>query len=462
MKSLLEVYVFDLLYKYILQFPLLSRSGLIEKLIEESCNDEGPIHTLQLDEIPGGAKAFKLIAKFCYGVKVELTALNIVSIRCAAEYLKMSEDCGEGNLIAITEVFLNDVFGHWLDSVKALETCEEVGSYAEELHIVSRCIDSLATKACADPNMFNWPLSENNNNNIPKGNNNVMWNGIASDHQTKPQPFDDDWWFEDVSSLSLPFFKRLIRAVELRNMCPEKIAACLIYYAKKYIPLMNNTSQSSLNIEVHHNTSSGTTHSPISEAEQKNLVEQVVGLLPNKKKVTSTKCLLRLLRIAMILHTSCSCRDNLEKRIGEQLDEAVLVDLLIPNMGYSVETLYDIDCIQRILDQFMSLHNHESLEQSATTPVTNIDQEGQLMVSYGAANNAILTPLTMVANLVDGYLAEVAPDVNLKLQKFQTLAAVIPDYARPLDDGIYNAIDVYLKVKQILKTYIYSKISSLF
>ncbi|KAK2658067.1 hypothetical protein Ddye_011119 [Dipteronia dyeriana] len=45
-----------------------------------------------------------------------------------------------------------------------------------------------------------------------------------------------------------------------------------------------------------------------------------------------------------------------------------------------------------------------------------------------------LTPMTMVAALVDGYLAEVAPDVNLKLPKFEALAAAIPDYARPLDD----------------------------
>jgi hypothetical protein len=54
--------------------------------------------------------------------------------------------------------------------------------------------------------------------------------------------------------------------------------------------------------------------------------------------------------------------------------------------------------------------------------------------------------MTMVANLVDGYLAE-APDVNLKSPKFQSLAAVIPDYARPLDDGMYRAIDIFLKVE---------------
>ena len=63
-----------------------------------------------------------LVAKFCYGIKLELTALNIVSLRCAAEYLQMSEDHGEGNLITQTEYFLNEIFGNWTDIIKALET----------------------------------------------------------------------------------------------------------------------------------------------------------------------------------------------------------------------------------------------------------------------------------------------------------------------------------------------------
>ncbi|KAL9257505.1 BTB/POZ domain-containing protein [Drosera capensis] len=104
-------------------------------------------------------------------------------------------------------------------------------------------------------------------------------------------------------------------------------------------------------------------------------------------------------------------------------------------MGYSAGTLYDIDCVQRILDNFMMLDKDVNDYASAA-----IGDEAHLL---GGSHS--LTPMTLVANLVDGYLAEVAPDVNLKLPKFQSLAAVIPDYARPLNDGIYRAIDVYLK-----------------
>ncbi|XVF76448.1 hypothetical protein PTKIN_Ptkin13bG0266900 [Pterospermum kingtungense] len=407
------------------KFPLLSRSGLLEKLIEECSSVDGSSLSLRLNDIPGGAKAFEIISKFCYGVKIELTAQNVVSIRCAAEYLRMTDDYGHGNLIMQTETFLNEVLSSWADSIRALEACEEVMQYAEELHIVSRCIDSLAIKACADPSLFGWPLAGNDTKQSPE--NTSLWNGIST--ATKTQPTGEDWWYEDVSFLSLPLYRRLILATESRGMKPESIAASVVHYARKYLPLMNR--QSSFNDAS--NVKGNNIANP-SEADQRSLLEEIVELLPNKKGVTSSKFLIRLLRTAMVLHASPSCRENLEKRVGAQLDQVLLVDLLIPNMSYS-ETLYDIDCVQRILDHFMLV---EQAAAMATPPC--IVEEGHL--TNGSDS---LTPMTMVANLIDGFLAEVAPDVNFKLPKFESLAATIPDYARPLDDGLYHAIDVYLK-----------------
>ncbi|KAK6929183.1 BTB/POZ domain [Dillenia turbinata] len=410
------------------KFPLLSRSGLLENLIGENCSEDEKKCVLQLNDIPGGAKTFLLVAKFCYGVKMELNALNIVSLRCAAEFLQMNEDFGVGNLINQTENFFIDVFGNWLDSVNALETCEEVLPHAEELQIVTRCINSLAVKACQDPSLFSWPVSEHNN--LKGSGGAILWNGIRTSTAAKTQPVGDDWWYEDVSFLRFPLYKRLILAVSTRDMKPDRIAGSLVHYAKRYLPLMGRESSH----QSGNRAAPGSTFSILSDSDQKNLLEEIVELLPDEKGVTPTKFLLRLLRTSMVLHASPSCREILEKRIGAQLDQAALEDLLIPNMGYSVETLYDIDCIQRILDHFM-LVDRDSIDPAAGCIV----EEGQLMGGHS------LTPMTMVANLVDGYLAEVAPDVNLKLPKFQSLAAVIPDYARPLDDGIYRAIDIYLK-----------------
>ncbi|KAL1208927.1 BTB/POZ domain-containing protein [Cardamine amara subsp. amara] len=408
------------------KFPLLSRSGLLEKLIEETSTDDGSSCVLSLDEIPGGGKTFELVTKFCYGVKIELTAFNVVSLRCAAEYLEMNDNYGEGNLVGLTETFLNEVFGNWTDSIKALQTCEEVIDYAEDLHIISRCVDSLALKACADPSLFNWPVGGGGAKNATSGEDDShLWNGISASAKML-QPTGEDWWFDDASFLSLPLFKRLITAIETRGMKLENISMAVMYYTRKHVPLMNRQVNMDEQVIETPNTS---------EADQKACLEEIIELLPSKKGVNPTKFLLRLLQTSMVLHTSQTSRENLERQIGNQLDQAALVDLLIPNMGYS-ETLYDVECVLRMIEQFVS-----STEQAGLVPSPSITEEGHL-VKDGAD---LLTPTMLVATLVDGYLAEVAPDVNLKLAKFEAIAAAIPDYARPLDDGVYHAIDVYLK-----------------
>ena len=51
-----------------------------------------------------------------------------------------------------------------------------------------------------------------------------------------------------------------------------------------------------------------------------------------------------------------------------------------------------------------------------------------------------------VSKLLDNYLAEVAQDPNLSITKFQVLAELLPENARTCHDGLYRAIDIYLKV----------------
>ncbi|KAG1338433.1 BTB/POZ domain-containing protein [Cocos nucifera] len=396
-------------------------------MISEFHSEDGKDCVLQLHDIPGGAKAFELAAKFCYDVKLELNALNIVTLRCAAEHLCMTEDCGEGNLILQTENFLDEVFVNWSDSMAALQTCDDVLPHAEKLQIVMRCIDSLATKACADPTLFGWPMSDHPT--VKSVGSTVLWNGIST--RTKPRSPGTDWWYRDVSYIKWPLYKRLILAMESKGMKLENIAGSLMHYAKRYLPGLSR--HSSFRDNINHTTTTGS-GSALSESDQKSLLEEIVELLPIEKGATSSKFLLGLLRTAMILHASPSCRENLEKRVGAQLDDAALEDLLIPNLGYSAETLYDLDCIQRILDHFVLMN------QSVVDASPCIVDEGQLI-----ASSATLTPMSMVAKLVDGYLAEVASDVNLKYSKFLSLAAVVPDYARLSYDGLYRAIDIYLK-----------------
>ncbi|XP_066330487.1 BTB/POZ domain-containing protein At1g30440-like [Miscanthus floridulus] len=410
------------------KFPLLSKSGLLEKLIREKIDKGDDSCTIDLSDIPGGAKAFELAAKFCYGVKFEMTASNVVHLHCAADYLEMTEEISEENLIAQTEYFLTQtVLRSWKDSVKALQTCDNVLEVAERLQIVKRCVDSIATRSCSDPDLFGWPVAQYGGPMQSPGGS-LLWNGISTG--ARPRNSSPDWWYDDVSCLSLPLYKKLISAMEYRGISQEIIVGSLNHYAKRRLPGLNRRKSIG---DVSNCLSMTSLTSIPSEDDQKYLLEEIDRLLPFQRGVTSCKLLFGLLRTAIFLKASPSCVSNLERRIGMQLDKASLEDLLIPNVSDSVETLYDVDCVQRIVDHFLAMDQ----ETGGASP--GIGEDGQMLASPS------LMPITMVAKLIDGYLAEVAPDMNLKLPKFRSLAAAIPDYARPIDDGLYRAIDIYLK-----------------
>ncbi|PWA57667.1 phototropic-responsive NPH3 family protein [Artemisia annua] len=405
------------------KFPLLSRSGVMEKLIAEASEKGDGNCTITLDDIPGGARTFELVAKFCYGVKHEITASNVVPLRCAAEHLEMTEEYGEDNLISQTEIFFNQVvLKNWKDSLKALQTCVDL-PHAEELNITKRCIESLSVKASTDPNLFGWPVIDHGGPMQSPGGS-VLWNGISTG--ARPKTVSSDWWYDDASSLSLRLYKRLILAMEARGIKQEIIAGSLEYYAKKYLPGLSRRKSAQMGPAV---------TDPPSEEDQKILLEDVDRLLPMQKGLVSTKFLFGLLKTALIIRVDPSCILNLEKRIGMQLDQATLEDLLMPNFSYSMETLYNIECVQRMVEHFMVID--QATGGGGGSPCS-IEDERLL-------GSPSLTPVTMVAKLIDGYLAEVAPDVNLKLGKFMSLAEAVPEYARPLDDGLYRAIDIYLK-----------------
>ncbi|KAA8545482.1 hypothetical protein F0562_020266 [Nyssa sinensis] len=88
----------------------------------------------KLPDFPGGVEAFELCAKFCYGITITLCAFNIVSARCAAEYLQMTEDAEKGNLIYKIEVFFNSCILHgWKDSIVTLQSTKAFPLWSEDL-----------------------------------------------------------------------------------------------------------------------------------------------------------------------------------------------------------------------------------------------------------------------------------------------------------------------------------------
>ncbi|XP_052197468.1 BTB/POZ domain-containing protein At5g66560 [Diospyros lotus] len=384
---------------------------------EEQEEEEDAYFQISLPEFPGGSEAFETAAKFCYGVKIELSSSNVAPLRCAGEVLEMTEEYSEDNLISRTERFLSQsVLKNIKDSIRTLKSCERLMPLAETLGIVQRCIDSIAARASSsDPSLFGWPVNEK------AGNGRSTAASVGAETLGRRKTTGADSWFDELALLNLPLYKRLIFALKARDLSPEIIENCLIYYAKRYIPGISRSNRKPSSSSIP------------SENEQRELLETVIVNLPLEKSSgssTATRLLFGLLRTANILNVPESCRAALEKKIGSQLEQATLDDLLIPSYSYLNETLYDVDCIERILGCFL-----EGLEERSAARIEGEEENS------GVRSAALM----LVGKLIDGYLSEIASDANLKPDKFYELAVSLPDHARLFDDGLYRAVDVYLK-----------------
>lgn len=449
--SLMGFFVFWCLFGCV-KYPLLSRSGKMNRCIYESRDPD--LNKVVLDDLPGGAEAFELAAKFCYGIAVDLTAANISGLRCAAEYLEMTEDLEEGNLIFKTEAFLSYVvLSSWRDSIVVLKSCEKLSPWAENLQIVRRCSESIAWKACANPKGIRWAYTGK-----PPKVSSPKWNDIKDSSPSRNQHVPPDWWFEDVSILRIDHFVRVITAIKVKGMRFELIGSSIMHYSSKWLPGLvtdgaiagdeGSTSTTS-------NTSSGSNswkgglhmivagnkedHSMLQAKDQRMIVESLISIIPPQKDCVSCSFLLKLLRMANMLKVAPALVTELEKRVGMQFEQATLVDLLIPSYSKS-ETMYDVDLVQRLLEHFLV---QEQTEISSPSRQSFSDKH---MYEGSQRGAGVPNAKMRVARLVDSYLTEVARDRNLSLTKFQVLAEALPESARTCDDGLYRAIDSYLKV----------------
>lgn len=129
---------------------LVAKSGYVRRKILESSKSD--LTHVDLSELPGGADAFERAAKFCYGVNFEITVHNVAALRCAAEFLEMTDKCCNGNLAGRTEEFLNRAALNSLSSaVAVLRSCERLLPMADQLNILHRCVDAVSSKVWRRP-----------------------------------------------------------------------------------------------------------------------------------------------------------------------------------------------------------------------------------------------------------------------------------------------------------------------
>ncbi|CAL1367017.1 unnamed protein product [Linum trigynum] len=404
------------------KFPLVSKCGKISKICEE-CPEKKTL-TTELEQFPGSSDAFLIAAKFCYGMRVELTPRNIVMIYCAADYLEMTDEFGEGNLLSKSETFLHkNVLQNWKDCILALQNCNPVLPNAEKLGIITKCLNAVSLMVSTDPSLFGWPMMMYGTLQSPGGS--ILWNGINTGAKIRSN--ESDWWFEDISYLNVSMFERLIKVMGNRGIRPENLAGAIMYYAKKYLPGLGRWQSGQSSSKTRTVASLSLTPAAV---DQQALLETIEKLLPEKKEKSFCRFLLGLLRVGLIVGVSPRCKESLERRIGLQLELASLEGLLFPNYSDS-DTLYNTDCVDRVLHHFMS-------SESGIPSFSPVSMDL-------AKTSPSLEPLRKVGKLMDDYLAEVASDVNLKPGKIRSLAEALPESSRPFHDGLYRALDIYFK-----------------
>ncbi|KZV30519.1 BTB/POZ domain-containing protein-like [Dorcoceras hygrometricum] len=396
------------------KFPLVARSARIQKLVAEHGFNESKVVLLN---IPGGAETFELSAKFCYGVNFEITAANVAQLCCAANYLEMTEDYSKNNLCSQSEVYLESVVCKSLKMcVEVLQQCENLLPLADQLKIVAQCIDAIASKACVDQIALSFSRLE--------------YSSSGRLHMSKQTRCEGDWWIEDLSVLRIDLYERVITAMKCRGVRAESIGASLVNYARKELIKKSSILNRPTLPRVY--LVSG------AYGNERHIIETIGSLIPVEKYAVPVAFLFGMLRSAMLLDCTVACRLDLERRIGSQLDTATLDDLLIPSFQHAGDTLFDVDTVLRILVNFSQQGD------------TDEDMDDLSLFDSDCPPSPSQTALSKVSKLVDNYLAEIAPDANLKLNKFLAVAETLPAYARTNHDGLYRAVDGYLKAHQCL------------
>ncbi|KAL4603192.1 hypothetical protein ACB092_10G107900 [Castanea dentata] len=407
------------------KFPLVSRSGRIRKLLLEA--KESKVTRINVPAVPGGPEAFELAAKFCYGVNVEITLSNVAMLRCTAHFLEMTEEFSEKNLESRTEAYLKEmVLPNISSSITVLHRCESLLPIAEEVNLVSRLINAIASNAC----------KEQLTSGLLKLDHNFPSKTIPNMEPETPA----DWWGKSLAMLNLDFFQRVLTAVKSKGLKQDMICKILINYA-------HNSLQGLVAKDPH--LVKGSLLDLELQKKQRVIVEAIISLLPtqSRKSQVPMAFLSSLLKTAIAASASTSCRSDLERRIGLQLDQAILEDILIPanSHGNNHSTLYDADSIVRIFSIFLNLDEDDDEDNN------HLRDESEMVYDFDSPGSPKQSSILKVSKLLDNYLAEVALDSNLTPTKFIALAELLPDHARVVSDGLYRAVDIFLKVHPNMK-----------
>lgn len=348
-----------------------------------------------LHELPGGAEAFELVMRFCYGY-AQLNPGSTCLLHCAAHFMEMAGGGASRSLIKETEKSLEGVsYWMWTEVLHSLKQCHDFFPIASSSGVLDKLLDSMVARMATPTDASPTGSSpESAGFRFSFDTRSTLSGKISGHHRT--------WWFEDVAGLDLQIVERAVNTMVSRKLDNVLISRFLFYYLK--VSFANASAE-----------------------DKKKATEMAVDLLFSlDRSSVSCKSLFGILRFCSSLNLSKWSRSRLESMIGARIDHVALDSLLVPAPA-GMGSLYDVDLILRFLNFFL-------------------DNGGQKATDR----------LKKVGRLMDLYLTEVAPDSGLRPFKFATLATALPDAARDSHDSLYRAIDMYIEVYNYNYNYNYN------
>ncbi|GMP99672.1 hypothetical protein CsSME_00047058 [Camellia sinensis var. sinensis] len=106
--------------------------------------------------------------------------------------------------------------------------------------------------------------------------------------------------------------------------------------------------------------------------------------------------------------------------------------------------MYGTDSILRIFSIFLNLDEDDDEDN-------HLRDESEMVYDFDSPGSPKQSSILNASKLLDNCLAEVALDSNLTPSKFVALAELLPDHARIVNDGLYRAVDIFLKVHPKMK-----------
>ncbi|KAJ8554511.1 hypothetical protein K7X08_025189 [Anisodus acutangulus] len=386
--------------------PLFSKSGYFRRELNESNEVELP------ENFPGGAETFEMMALFLYGSSTLVDPFNVAALRCAAEFLEMTEEYCCGNLCECFDIYLNQVvLQSWDDTLIVLQKCQLLLPLAEELLIVSRCIESLAFMACMEI------LDPERRRDHPV----VTLEALASQpwsSETVKGILNQDLWIKDLIALSFPLFKRIISSLRRQGMKEKYISPIILFYANKWVLSRKIHQYWQNNDAENDDDDDNDTKEKVSE-----ILQGILDLLPmgeRASKVIPVGFYFSLLSRSVQLGITSESREKLQDQIASLLYLARVEDFLLPENSneYSISSFIELSIMKSIFSKYVSF----SMELTHTPSPRNY----------------------IVAELWDVYLTKIATDPQWSSKRFLELIETVPLSSRQTHDHLYRALSTFL------------------